>query len=71
MTMADHVAILLDLKTGKESPQEHVRTALLLLSAFQLSHPAVWRFSPDLHAAERRLWKAVWMLENRKDGTHE
>lgn len=66
MTVADHLAILLDPQTAKEPPEEHVRNALMLLSAFQQEHPAVWQFSPDLQAAERRLWAAVWALQNRK-----
>lgn len=57
---------VLDPQTANEPPEEHVRNALMLLSTFRQSHPAVWQFSPDLQAAERRLWAAASMLEHSK-----
>ncbi len=71
MNVADHVAILRDLQTSKEPPEEHVRNALMLLTAFRIEHPAVWEFSPDLQAVEKRLWMAAWSLELSKGKPHE
>ena len=71
MKLADHQAILRELQEGKEPPEEHVRNALTLLGTFHQEHPAVWEFSPDLQALEKRLWMAVWSLELSKGKTHD
>jgi hypothetical protein len=71
MTVADHEMILKGLATSDESPEEHLRNAIQLLTTFHMEHPMVWKLSPDLQAAEDRVWKAIWTLEHRKDPIHE
>ena len=46
-----------------EGPAEHVRHALALLVAHEDAHPAVWTFSPELRAAEARLFRALFEIE--------
>ncbi len=49
----------------EEGPADHLRNAIQLLVAHENAHPAVWTFSPELRAAEARLFQALYQIEGR------
>ncbi len=71
---------MLRLLDGPETPQEHVRTSLMLLNDCEravralglllTADQAIDLFGP-LAAARGRLWQAVGMLEQTPGVTHE